>query len=134
MLQKSAFLDYKININKDKEFKILKNYLKGLFNKFEIFKIKPNTTIDDLEGLKDRTIDILLMFGDVSDPFFEIRDELKDKYTWRYISSPAIGRKIFLEHFANIHHKFDFQKNKCYDLIDEIDEFKFNLLKNKLFN
>lgn len=65
---------------------------------------------------------ILGATGEISITRFDVREKLEKEYTMKYLQSPALGKTLFLEHYASIHAPYDKIKNKCFDLLTKLDK------------
>lgn len=74
------------------------------------------------EVMFERIIKVLDYVGRLSQPSFEIEDKLEELYVMNYPHSPALAKKLWQDHYEKIHHPFDLLKNRCFRLIEELDE------------
>jgi hypothetical protein len=91
--------------------------------KDEIETINLNKTITDKshEIIFERIIKVLDYVGKLSQPSFEIEYKLEELYIINYPHSPELAKKLWQDHYENIHHPFDLLKNRCFRLIEELD-------------
>ena len=102
----------------------IKKEIKTICGSGGISKISPNIH----ENLYDRTILILDWVGRMSMPIFAIRDELEEQYEKLYYKSPKLTQKMFDDHYKKLHQPYNILKNKCFAILDELDneyEYKF---------
>ena len=52
---------------------------------------------------------------------FAVENELETMYTAQYRNSPKLGKKLWLDHYGNIHRPYSTLKNRCYRLLTEVD-------------
>ena len=99
--------------------------------KEEIFLINLNKNIDDRshEIMFERIVKVLDYVGNLSQPSFEIEDELEKIYIMNYSHSPELAKKLWQDHYESIHHPFDLLKNRCFRLIEELDAIYHSLNK-----
>jgi len=86
--------------------------------------IKHNNSIDGkIHGrLYEEIVRILDYVGRLSVPAFAIEEELERMYTLKYQQTPSLGKKLWLDHYGSIHHQYSLLKNRCFRLIDELDD------------
>lgn len=96
-----------------------------------IVKIKENVnqiiksnSIDDTTHDKyyEGIVQILAYVGDLSKPLFNILDDLELMYTMKYIKAPELSKKLWLEHYDELHHPYSILKNRCFKMLEDIDE------------
>lgn len=71
------------------------------------------------------TTKVLYAVGEFSEDIFVLRPEMERKYTEMYPQSPALGKKLYLEHYEGLHKPYNKLKNRAFKLIqllDPIDE------------
>jgi hypothetical protein len=104
----------------------------------QLIRLPATSKFDDNahENLYERIIQMLDYVGELSNPAFRINDELEEMYTKQYIHSPQLGKQLWLEHLDKLHHPYDLLKNRCFRLLDDLDEFfiKKNKRKPKNWN
>lgn len=93
--------------------------------------IQSKNTITDIEHttLFEETVRVLDYLGKLSMPAFAIEDELQEMYIKQYIHSPELAKKLWLDHFEKIHHPYNLLKNRCFKLLEDLDEMYFNVNK-----
>ena len=67
------------------------------------------------------TTDILYLIGEHSQPIFDLREVIEKEYTTKYLKSPALGKKLYLEYYEGLHKPYDRLKNRAFKLIKLID-------------
>jgi hypothetical protein len=99
--------------------------------KKKIEELKFNNVLDDKNFIVkyEEIIRVLAFVGNLSVPAFEIQEELEALYTKQYIHSPELGKKLWLDHYENVHHPYSLLKNRCYKLLDELDALYRNKYK-----
>lgn len=108
--------------NHDPELDNIENYINQLKQRYKLGKSNRLFTLKDYEKLQDLTIKTLELIGELSMPAFNVRDELYDKYVLAYKSSPQLAKKLWLDHYGKIHTRYNTLKNRCYKLLDDIEE------------
>ena len=76
---------------------------------------------DRKQAMLALTTDILYIIGDLSQAIFDLRTIMEEAYTHKYLKSPALGKKLYLEHYEGLHKPYDRLKNKTFKLIQLID-------------
>lgn len=89
----------------------------------ELIKLENKLSSDQKEKVTKLLSDILYKVGDMSIPIFEIRETMEEKYAKKYVKSPALGKKLYLEHYENVHKPFDKLKNRTFKVINILDPF-----------
>lgn len=92
--------------------------------KLKLVAVIADNSIDDNthDYLFEETIRILDYVGRLSIPCFKINYELERMYVNRYTHSPALAKKLWLDHYESIHHPYNLIKNRCFRLIKDIDQ------------
>jgi hypothetical protein len=92
--------------------------------KKKIDKITIDKTIDDKlhTDLFEEVIRVLDYVGRLSMPAFAIEDDLERMYIKQYLHSPELAKKLWLDHYEKIHHPYTLLKNRCFKLLDDLDE------------
>ncbi len=81
------------------------------------------------DQLYERIIRVLDYTGRLSEPAFAIEKRLEGLYTLKYLKCPAIGKKLWLDHYGSIHHPYNLIKNRCFRMLEELDEEYIKRLK-----
>lgn len=105
----------------------------------EKLKQKINKQISSVELITDKQfvetyeeiIRILDYVGRLSMPAFAIEDELEEMYKMKFLHAPELGKKLWLDHYENVHHPYTLLKNRCYKLLEELDEYYITLYDKK---
>jgi hypothetical protein len=92
-----------------------------LKNKFK--KIEKTKTINgkNHDELYNEIIRILDYVGRLSMPAFAIEEELEQMYTLQYAKFPELAKKLCNDHYENIHHPYTLLKNRCFRMLEELD-------------
>lgn len=59
----------------------------------------------------------LSLVGSWSQQMFDILVPLKESYAKRYLASPKLGQKLFLEKYEELHKPYDQAKNRLWKLL-----------------
>lgn len=92
--------------------------------KQKITKLQTTKVLDDKTHvcLYEEVIRVLDYLGRLSMPAFGIEEEMERMYTLKFHHSPELGKKLWLDHYDIVHHPYTLLKNRCFKLLDELDE------------
>lgn len=76
---------------------------------------------DRAQSMLQLTTDILYLVGELSQDIFDLRITMETEYNKYYSKSPALGKKLYLEHYQELHKPYDKLKNRAFKLIKMID-------------
>lgn len=101
--------------------------IKKLKNKYIDFLI--NESFNGLEHtiLYEEIMKVLDYVGRLSMFAFTLEDEIEKMYVMYYKHAPNLAKKLWLDHYNEIHQPYNVQKNRCFKLLDDIDELYQNL-------
>ncbi len=106
-----------------------------LINKYKkrLKLIQTQRIIDDKTHTEfyEDIIKVLDYVGRLSMPAFDIRDEMEAMYTKAFINSPELGKKLFLDHYENVHHPYNLYKNRCFKLLEDLDAVYYKINKKR---
>lgn len=90
-------------------------------------------TLDDktFVVMYEETVRMLDYVGNLSKPAFEIGDELEGLYYKKYPHSPKLAKKLWLDHYETIHKKYNILKNRCFKILDKLDELYWKVNKKQ---
>ena len=100
----------------------IEKYIKKINSRFKSLCDNKKFSKNEYESIHDFTVETLIMLGELSLPALDIIDELERKYILLYPSSPKLAKKLWLDHISKINHRYDILKNRCYALIDNLEE------------
>lgn len=91
--------------------------------KFRLDEIKTNKTIDDniYVTMFKQIVHVIDYVGGLSMPAFEINNELEEMYKMKFLRSPELAKKLWLDHYGEIHKPYNILKNRCYRLLDVLN-------------
>lgn len=72
-------------------------------------------------------IQVLEYVGDLSIPMFNIQDQLEKNYNRMYKSSPELAKKLYLEHYHELHRPYNILKNRCFTLLEDMEKYYFKI-------
>jgi hypothetical protein len=105
--------------------------IEKLRQKFRILECR--NAISDKEHLLmfEEVVRVLDYVGRLSMPVFAVEDEMERLYIMRYPHSPELAKKLWLDHYEDIHHPYNLLKNRCFKLIEELDELYIKVNNSK---
>ena len=128
MQVKGKFIEHDFNLpNHNNQLSIANDNIEKLRHKFRVLETKMSINDKEHELMFEEIIKVLDYVGRLSMPAFTISGELEELYTIRYKHSPELARKLWLDHYEDIHHPYNLLKNRCFKLIDELDELYIKL-------
>jgi len=93
-----------------------------LRTKFNSYQKKQVITDKEFVQFYEEIIVALDYVGRLSAPVFAIQDELQAMYDKQYLYAPALAKTLWMKHNAELHHPYNLLKNRCFKLLDELDE------------
>jgi hypothetical protein len=73
--------------------------------------------------LYEDIVRVLDYVGKLSVPCFNVQDEMEKLYFLQYPHSPHLAKKLWQEHYEDIHKPYTLLKNRCFRMLDEIDKY-----------
>jgi hypothetical protein len=126
-------IDYDFNLpNHDNELSRAEDIIDKL--KFKIKEIVNNNELisdDKFITIFEEIIIVLDYVGRLSMPAFAIEDELQEMYKMNFLHAPELGKKLWFDHNAEIHKKYNVLKNRCFKLIEDLDNYYINVHNKK---
>ena len=128
MQLEQKFIEHNFNLpNHNNQLSIADDNIEKLRHKFRVLETKMSINDKEHEQMFEEIIKVLDYVGRLSMPAFTISEDLERMYTIRYNHSPELARKLWLDHYEDIHHPYNLLKNRCFKLIDELDELYIKL-------
>lgn len=92
--------------------------------KSKIKEIETHNNITDKihTCLYEETVRILDYVGTLSIPAFRLEDEIETYYTIKFLNAPELAKKLFNDHYEQIHHPYSLLKNRCFKILEDLDE------------
>ncbi|MFA5366670.1 MAG: hypothetical protein WC333_02200 [Dehalococcoidia bacterium] len=92
--------------------------------RIRILKIKSAGCINGrIHGnLYEEIVRVLDYVGGLSRAAFAVQEEVEAVYFRKYKSTPALAKKLWLDHYALIHKPYNRLKNRCFRMLEELDE------------
>lgn len=132
MSKSLEFIKHDFNLpNYDNELSKADDVIEKLKQRIKTLEIQ--RSIDDKihTNTFENVIRVLDYVGRLSIPAFAIEDELEEMYKMRYLHAPELGKKLWIEHYKNVHKPYTLLKNRCYTLLDELDALYFKKFKKQ---
>lgn len=118
----TQFIDVDLNLpNHDDELLSAENAIYELKKQFKSHHFNRRINDNEFIIMYEETIRVLDYIGKLSIPAFEIEDKLEELYLKKYIDSPCLAKKLWLDHYDSIHHKYSLLKNRCFKILDDLD-------------
>jgi len=65
--------------------------------------------------------------GRLSMPAFAIADDLQEMYKMKFLHAPELSKQLWLDHFESIHKPYNLLKNRCFKMVEDLDEYYISL-------
>jgi hypothetical protein len=116
------FLELPTHVN---ELSKAEDLIEKLKHRLEVITMQ--RTIDDKshDKLYEETCRVLDYVGKLSMPAFAVEDQLEEMYAIKFKHTPALAKKLWLDHYEVIHKPYTLLKNRCYRLLTELDKEYF---------
>ena len=125
MTEKLELIKIDIDVPVDEiELSKVNEYIKKLVKRFKVLVVSNRFNKVEYDKLDDDIIRALISLGKLSSPAFDVFDsgKLEREYFKTYKHSPALAKKLWLEHYDELHYQYDLLKNRCYTLISDMNE------------
>jgi len=99
--------------------------------KFESHQKFKNLTDKSHTSLYEEIVRVLDYVGNLSVPAFKIEEELEAMYVMQFKHAPAMGKKLWLDHYDYLHKPYTLLKNRCYRLLEDLDNEYISLYDSK---
>jgi hypothetical protein len=96
--------------------------IEKLKHKFEAFQKFKNLTDKSHTSLYEEIVRILDYVGHLSMPAFKIEEELEAMYVKQFKHAPSMAKKLWLDHYDYLHRPYTLLKNRCFRLLEDLDE------------
>ncbi len=87
--------------------------------------VTDNSITDKIHvDLYEEIISSLDYVGKLSKPIFALEDEIETAYTMAYLHCPdqELVKRTWYKHYEELHQEYSILKNRCFKLLDELDE------------
>lgn len=95
--------------------------LERIKHKFDQIQLKGCITDNIHESMYDETVLLLDFVGKLSKPLFSLRNTVENEYFETFRSSPKTARERWYKHYEHIHKPYTVLKNKCYSILENLD-------------
>ncbi len=97
--------------------------------KTELKELRPTIVRDNksYSNFHHKIINVLEYVGDLSLPAFNVSNTLETEYFKRYKNAPEMARKMWTTHYHNVHKPYNVLKNRCFTLLDKLEEEYFRV-------
>jgi len=120
---KTCFIKHDFNLpDHSNELLMATEIIQKIKNKLKQIKKIKNINDKTYEQLYEETIRILDYIGNLSMSVFKVEEEIERMYTMQFQHSPQLGKKLCNDHYTNIHHPYSLLKNRCFKLLDDLDD------------
>lgn len=111
------------------------NELSYAGDKIEKLKHNLNKTITEVKLIEDNEFVIVFeeiatvldYVGRLSMPAFAIGDEMEEMYKMKFLHAPELAKKLWLDHFSNVHRPYNALKNRCFKMLEDLDKYYVSL-------
>jgi len=126
------FIKVKFNLPSHiEELKKASELIENIKDRFDSHQKFKNLTDKSHTSLYEEIIRVLDYVGNLSGHVFNIEEELEAMYVMQFKHSPALGKKLWLDHYDYLHRPYTLLKNRCYRMLEDLDnEFKALYKKN----
>lgn len=114
-------LDLEIPDNSE-ELKHANDTLINIKNKFTYYQKAKIIDDESHEIMYEATMKVLDYVGRLSIPLNDYSKTIENAYIKQFPHAPALAKTMWLKHYENIHHEYNLIKNRCFRLLDEIDD------------
>ena len=115
-----SHVDFKLP-NHSNELSKADDVIEKLKKRIEKIEINNELTDELHTQLFEEVVRVLDFVGRLSMPAFEIEYKLEEMYIQRYLHSPELAKKLWLDHYELIHHPYTILKNRCFKLLEDLD-------------
>jgi hypothetical protein len=101
--------------------------IEKLKKRFEV--VQQQKSISDCTHVElfEEIVRCLMYVGKLSEVCFAIEDQLEALYIKQFKHQPALGKQLWLEHYDTIHHPYSILKNRCFRLLEGLDDEYVNV-------
>jgi hypothetical protein len=103
--------------------------LEKLKNKFETHQKSKTLNANSHTQMYEEVVRVLDYVGHLSIPAFEIEERLKAMYDMQYLHAPELAKKLWMDHYEHIHHPYSLLKNRCFRLLEDLDNLYIAMYK-----
>jgi hypothetical protein len=112
-----------------KELKDCEEYIKSIKKEFKLIGAARKFPTKQFAALYERITRGLYYVGSLSTSAFETEDIIQETYFKNYRHAPELAKKLWQEHYGNVHKPYNTIKNRFYRLYEEIDSLYMKINK-----
>jgi len=117
------FIVHDFNLpNHENELSKADDIIEKLKSKIRIIRVRGSIDDKSHTELFEEVVRVLDYTGGLSMSVFEIEDDMEEQYKMRFLHAPILGKTLWQEHYGHLHRPYNLIKNRCYKLLDELDE------------
>lgn len=105
-----------------KQLEEAEQYIREIRKEFKECTNNKQLPLKTYETLYDNITKALLYVGTLSMPAFNIEEKIEDTYLETYKDAPELGKKLWLDHYGEIHRPYNVLKNRLFRMFEELDE------------
>ncbi|MFW5700756.1 MAG: hypothetical protein ACOC22_01240 [bacterium] len=122
-------IEFNLPINHETELLKAEQNIKNFRREVNILKLHNSIDDETHTQLYNEIVNTLDWVGRMSVTVFDVRDDLERLYEAVYCKAPSMGFKLFDEHYSRLHHPYSTLKNRCFTLLDDLDQLYINKFK-----
>lgn len=128
--------DIKLNLNinipdNSEQLNEINSSLENIKTQIKIHKENKSLPNNSFDTLYESIAKNLILVAELSRPLFNLQNHIENFYFNEFKKSPALAKELYLNHYADIHYKYNMIKNKCFKLFDDLDELYFKIHNSK---
>lgn len=104
-----------------KELQESEDYIKNLKLKLEDINRGRKMSDKEYSTMFENISRGLYYVGSLSQPAFEVEEEIEQFYFREYKNTPELARKLWQDKYGEIHHPYNILKNRLFRLYEELD-------------
>jgi len=128
MQEEISYLEINLNLpDHSQQLHEAEQYVNNIKQKLKECTNNKQISLKTYEILYDKITRALLYVGTLSMPVFNVEEKIENTYLETYKHAPELGKKLWLEHYGQIHHPYNILKNRLFRLFDQLDELYIKL-------
>ena len=122
-MKNELFITHDFNLpNHHEELLKAEEVIKIIQKRFEVIQTQKSINNATHLELFEEIVRVLLCVGKLSEPAFEIENDMEKLYTLQFKHEPCLGKQLWLEHYEELHRPYTVLKNRCFRLLEELDK------------
>ena len=123
MLVETQFIKHDFNLpDHSTQLQKAEEVISKLKDKLKHIETTKSITDELHTKLYEEVVRILDYVGKLSISAFDIEEEIERLYTLQFQNSPQLGKKLCNDHYEKIHHPYTLLKNRCFKMLEDLDE------------